>query len=305
MNHDEFAWWAPEVLDRERWGSLVEPVLERVARARDRGRLPHAMLLVGPPGLGRELAAVEASTLLICGQTHAIWDSGSCADRVRRGIHPDVEAMIPKGARGIIKIDAVRKRVVEKVGGRPYEGRRRVWIFDGVEEERFPKPSANAFLKTLEEPPDHVVFILLAANPTAVLPTIRSRCQQLSLPGAVAVAARTGVETTLPELAPDVLAGSEIAAAEGAVRNALEAGLRGAADRLVRLPWVLPDGVPMFSVTAAVALAMAGEGETADGSAALALLASDLLVVERVTRTLNLNARSQLLSCLLRWFQGL
>ena len=305
MNHDEFQWWDPDVLDRERWGRLVEPVLERVIRARDRGRLPHAMLLVGPPGLGRELAAVEAAALLICERMRSIWATGSCADRVRQGIHPDVEAMIPRGARGIIKIDPVRKGVVERVAGRPYEGQRRVWIFDGVEEERFPKPSANAFLKTLEEPPDHVVFILLAANPTAVLPTIRSRCQQLSLPGAVAVSANAGCETALPELAPTALAGRDVAGAEETVRNALETGLGGRADRLVRLPWCLPDGVPPFGVTAAVALTMAGEGETPEDSEVLARLASDLLAAERVTRALNLNARTQLLSSLLRWFQGL
>ncbi len=305
MNHDDFQWWATEVLDRERWGQLVQPALERVVRARNRGRLPHAMMFVGPPGLGRELAAVEASALLICDRTPEAWASGPCADRVRRGIHPDVVAVFPKGRGGIIKIDSVRKGVVERVGGRPYEGQRRVWIFDGVEEERFPKPSANAFLKTLEEPPDHAVFILLAANPTAVLPTIRSRCQQLSLPGAVAVSANAGFETALPELAPSALAGCDVAGAEEAVRNALEAGLSGRADGLVRLPWNLPDGVPSFAVTAAAALAMAGESEMPDDSEALIRLASDLLNVERVTRALNLNARTQLLSCLLGWFQGL
>ena len=60
MSEGAARWWGPEVLDRGRWGAIVEPLLERLVVARDRGRLPHALLLVGPPGLGRELAAVEA-----------------------------------------------------------------------------------------------------------------------------------------------------------------------------------------------------------------------------------------------------
>ena len=160
----------------------MEPALKRLLGARDRNRLPHAVLMIGPPGLGRELAAVEAAVLLTCEGTGALWAGGGCADRVRDGVHPDVQAVLPTGAKQIIKIDQVRE-VVKSAAGRPYEGERRVWIFDGVEADRFEAPSANAFLKTLEEPPAHAVFILLAANPSAVLPTILSRCQQLALPG--------------------------------------------------------------------------------------------------------------------------
>ena len=66
MSDEPVTWWGAEALDRERWGALVEPALERLLGARDRDRLPHAVLMVGPAGLGRELAAVEAAVLLAC-----------------------------------------------------------------------------------------------------------------------------------------------------------------------------------------------------------------------------------------------
>ena len=61
MSDDPARWWDAELLDRETWGDLVAPALERLMSARDRDRLPHAVLLVGPAGLGRELAALRVS----------------------------------------------------------------------------------------------------------------------------------------------------------------------------------------------------------------------------------------------------
>jgi DNA polymerase-3 subunit delta' len=298
-------WWGPEVLDRGRWGALVEPLLERLVVARDRGRLPHALLLVGPPGLGRELAAVEAAALTVCGEALLPWAESPCADRVRRGLHPDVVAMMPDGRAHTIKIDPLREELVEVVGSRPYEGRRRVWILDGVEEERLPKASGNAILKTLEEPPGHALFLLLAANPDAVLPTIRSRCQRLSLPGVVAVARRCLDDARLPELAASALAGADLEAAAAAVRGALEAGLAGDPERLLLLVHALPDEVPSFAAAAAVAAEMAAEREAGDAGEELARLAVALLERERRGRALNLNPRTQMVSCLMTWFREL
>jgi hypothetical protein len=305
VSEPEARWWHDAVLDRNRWAEFAEPVLERLALARDRDRLPHALLLVGPPGLGRELAAVEAAVLLVCADATRQWSDGPCADRVRRGIHPDVVAMMPEGKGRIIKIDALREEVVEVVSARPYEGLRRVWIFDGVEEEHFPKASANAFLKTLEEPPDHAMFILLAANPAAVLPTIRSRCQALSLPGAVAVAQGLAAGGRLPELAATALAGEDVDGTASAVRGVLTAGLGGECSDLLRLPHLIPDGIPPFSAVAAVALEMAGERESEPAGEDLARLAAELVAAERRSRALNLNTGGQIVSCLMKWYREL
>ena len=304
MSDEPASWWPSDALDRKRWGALVEPALKRLLGARDRNRLPHAVLMIGPPGLGRELAAVEAAVLLTCEGAGALWAGGGCADRVRDGVHPDVQAVLPTGAKQIIKIDQVRE-VVKSAAGRPYEGERRVWIFDGVEADRFEAPSANAFLKTLEEPPAHAVFILLAANPSAVLPTILSRCQQLALPGAVAVARRESEDVGLPELAAANLTDGTLDGAVDNIRSALESGIGGETRLLLRLPFVLPEGVPPFASVAAVALEMASEAEVELAGEELARLASDLMEVERRSRALNLNYRGQMVSCLMRWYREL
>jgi len=304
MSEEPASWWPSDSLDRKRWGALVEPALKRLLGARDRNRLPHAVLMIGPPGLGRELAAVEAAVLLTCEGHGALWAGGGCADRVRDGVHPDVQAVLPTGAKQIIKIDQVRE-VVKSAAGRPYEGERRVWIFDGVEADRFEAPSANAFLKTLEEPPAHAVFILLAANPSAVLPTILSRCQQLALPGAVAVARRESEDVGLPELVAANLTDGTLDGAVENIRSALESGIGGETRLLLRLPFVLPEGVPPFASVAAVALEMASEAEVELAGEELARLASDLMEVERRSRALNLNYRGQMVSCLMRWYREL
>jgi len=278
-------WWSDAVLDRDRWGALIEPVLQRIAKARDSDRFPHALLLVGPRGLGRELASVEAAVMLACEGATDPWSVSSCAERVRNGVHPDVVAMMPEGKGRIIKIDPVLDEVVNVVSARPYEGLRRVWIFDGVEEAYFPTVSANAFLKTLEEPPGHAVFILLAANPGAVLPTIRSRCQQLSLPGASVVADGDTPEGVPPELAAWVLAGLKL---EG-----------------VLVPYLVGGEVNPFEAVAAVATEMATAADETEDGEGLIRLAADLLATDRRCRALNLSTDRQLVSCLLRWFQEL
>jgi DNA polymerase-3 subunit delta' len=296
-------WFSKAALNRAKWGSLVEPLLERIALARDRDRFPHALLLVGSRGLGRELAAVEAAVMLTCTGASEPWSVSPCAERVRSGRHPDVVAMMPEGKAGIIKIGAVREQVVEVVRSRPYEGLRRVWIFDGVEADHLPGPSANAFLKTLEEPPNHAQFILLAANPSAVLPTIRSRCQQLLLPGAGLVAGESMGEGVPPELVASVLAGLKLDGVLTAVRAALEAGVVGEPRHLLRLPYLLGEKVNSFEVVAAVATEMATGTDDVEGGEDLIRLAGDLLATDRRCRALNLSADRQLVSCLMRWFQ--
>ncbi len=305
MSEEKNSWWPKKVLNRKKWGDLVTPALERLLRARDRGLLPHSLLMVGPVGLGRELAAVEAAAMLVCGDSESLWNKSPCAARVRRGVHPDVTAMIPTGKGRLIKIDPLRKKVIEVVSGRPYEGLRRVWIFDGVEEGHFNRSSANAFLKTLEEPPDHAYFILLAANPSAVLPTILSRCQQLILPGLLTVAKSVNGDSPLPELAESLVAGVDIENLRSTVRSALSQGLAGETRHLLRLPYTFPDALPKFSAVAAVALEMAAENQDEPEGEELARLAAELLAVEGRTRSLNLNERGQLVSSLMGWYREL
>jgi len=247
---------------------------------------------------------VEAAVLLVCKGANAPWSEDGCSARVREGLHPDVVAVLPTGAKHIITIGQIRD-IVDSASSRPYEGERRVWILDGVEAGHLGAGAANAFLKVLEEPPEHVIFILLAANPMAVLPTIRSRCQQLALPGLVAVARRLVGDGPLPELAAAALASEGLGDAVETIRDALAAGLKGQIRQLLRLPYAVPEGVPPFSAVAAVAMEMASEaGDDAPGED-LVRLAADLLSVEGRTRAHNLNAKGQMVSSLLRWYREL
>jgi len=298
------SWWSDAILDRARWGALVEPVLQRIAMARDRDRFPHALLLVGPQGLGRELAAVEAAVMLACDGAADPWSVSSCAERVRTGRHPDVRAVLGQGKARKIKIEQIRE-IADEASARPYEAQCRVWILDGVESAGLVPAAANAFLKTLEEPPEHVRLLLLADNPDAVLPTIRSRCQELSLPGAAVVAGDDTPEGVPPELAAWVLAGLKIDGVLAEVRSAIDAGTAGELRHLLRLPYLLGGDVSPFEAVAAVATEMATETDESENGEDLIRLAADLLATERRCRALNLSVDRQLVSCLLRWFQEL
>jgi len=302
MSGDERSWWADPALDAERLRPLVEPVLERVARAIASDRFPQALLLAGPSGLGRELAAVEIAVMLVCGSGGpAPWSSGPCSVRVRQGIHPDVAAVLPTGAARIIKIAQVRE-IVDSAPARPYEGRHRVWILDGVESGHFGAEAANAFLKVLEEPPQHVRFVLLAANPDAVLPTIRSRCQQLNLAGPAAIGGHLEAGVP-PALVLASVAGTELRDHVEHVRSALREAFGGEVRELLRLPMVLPSEVPCTELVTAAALEEAAASDDGERAAELVRLAGELMEVERRTVALRLTRDRQLVSCLLRWWR--
>ncbi len=295
-------WFADAALDAGRWKELVEALLGRVATARERGRFPQSLLLVGPEGLGRELAAVELAAALVCPEDRGPWcDCRSCR-RVRAGTHPDVVAVLPQGAGRQIKIDQVRE-IVEAAPGRPYESRLRVWILAGVEAGGLGREAANAFLKTLEEPPEHVRFLLLAANPTGVLPTIRSRCQTLMLPGTVAAAESLGLDASVPELLALGMEPEPLAEALATSRAALAAARDGRVEELLRLPAALETDLAFPLVTAAALQGVAdGEGDDAEE---WVRLAGTLVRAEQRCKALNLGRERQLLACLLGWYREL
>jgi DNA polymerase III subunit delta' len=148
---------------------------DRVARflraAVEGGRVSHAYLFVGPPGSGKATAAKALACAVICDDDGC----GTCGDcyRVRRGTHPDVHLIRPEGAAGYL-IEQVRD-IVRDVSLTPIEGSHKIYLLESA--DLFNDSAANAFLKTLEEPPGDVVIVLMAHSYDAVLPTISSRCQ--------------------------------------------------------------------------------------------------------------------------------
>ncbi|CAG0937424.1 DNA polymerase III subunit delta' [Thermoflexales bacterium] len=141
-------------------------------------RPAHAYLISGPSHIGKTTLARSLALALNCQSTDSARPCGQCrsCQLINAGKHPDVQLIEPDGAR--IKIDQVRA-LQHDLSLRPVEGRYRVAIFDQFEVAT--TEAQNALLKTLEEPPDYVVLIVLASDPELLLPTIISRCQQVPL----------------------------------------------------------------------------------------------------------------------------
>ena len=159
-------------------------------------QLPHAMLLVGPPGVGKAVFSEQLAALLLCESKAADLSAcGTCqACRwLEAGNHPDFRRVAPEGddeaeegARekatekakkrnsSMIKIDQIRELENFVFVGSHREGNRVVLI---TEADAMNQPAANSLLKILEEPPSSVYFILVSSKAKALLPTIRSRCR--------------------------------------------------------------------------------------------------------------------------------
>lgn len=146
-------------------------VRDLLASAAREGRLSHAYLFVGAPGSGMEEAACALAQCVVC--PHG--GCGTCDDcrRVARRTHPDVQWLSPGSVTGYL-VDQVRD-LIEGVSRAPSRARAKAYVLANAGLLR--GTSANALLKTIEEPPKGVVFILLARSAAPVLPTIVSRCQ--------------------------------------------------------------------------------------------------------------------------------
>jgi DNA polymerase-3 subunit delta' len=177
------------------WGNTAAVLALR--RALSNGSLGHAYLFTGPPGIGRRTLALALAMAVNCeriqpgvtpeAETAPCGECRSCR-HILRGIHPDVRVISlaaqaaeseRKGTRNAsITIETIRD-LKDEAYQRPNEGRKRVYLI--AEAEALNDASVSALLKVLEEPPPHVLFLLVAPNAEAVLPTIRSRCQPVAL----------------------------------------------------------------------------------------------------------------------------
>ena len=159
------------------WGTIGhEWAAEFLRRAIDGQQVAHAYLFTGPANVGKTHLALEFASALNCTGDAPPCSSCSVCRRTAEGTHPDVTLVEPDGDR--IKIDQVRG-LRRQLALSPHEGPWRVCII--AEFQAATVEAANAFLKTLEEPPSRVVIILTATDASLLLPTIVSRCQTLAL----------------------------------------------------------------------------------------------------------------------------
>lgn len=165
----------------------LQPVWEQWRAARREGRLPHAVLVTGPSGIGKRWL-VEAFVRGV--QCHAPTEQGlpcdacpSCKQYVshrqlERKSHPDIDWLTI--ARYSIGIDDIRDQVIQRLSLKANYGRMRLLVIEPA--ERMTRAASNALLKSLEEPPPDTALFLISHQPGRLLATIRSRCQRYALP---------------------------------------------------------------------------------------------------------------------------
>lgn len=164
--------YRPAVFDEMVGQQHIERTL-RNAVASD--SVSHAYLFTGPRGTGKTTSARLLAKALLCESGPTPAPDGDCPAcvEIAEGRHPDVIELDAASRNGV---EAVRSEIIDRVAYAPQRGRYKVYIIDEV--HMLSGAAFNAMLKTLEEPPEHVVFILCTTDPQKVPETIQSRCQR-------------------------------------------------------------------------------------------------------------------------------
>ncbi len=189
----------------------IDQAFAYVQLSAESDRLAQAYVVEAPPrGSGTDFSK-RVLGLLFCGENDQ--------SAIENGTHPDIHWIEPEKKSRVISVDQVRS-VLKVIYTTSFSGGWKVGVFVGA--DRMNVSAANAFLKTLEEPPAKTLFLLLTDSPQSLLPTIISRCQRISISGG----GGDDLDDKLQGAVVDILAGA--GSATGVVRMAK-------ADRLVRL----------------------------------------------------------------------
>ena len=302
------------------------------------GRLPHSLILAGAAGAGKYTLALMLGMALECErQPRNLWSNGqaladfcgrcrncvriaSAADleagveaavaareelretdkketRVLVQPHPDVLIVPPDPPQLLIKLGQIRT-VIQRSRTMPAEAPRKLFVLTSA---ALMKEAANSLLKLLEEPPATVHLMLLAENPSELLPTIRSRCALVRLGALPVEEIEMLLRARRPELAPGPR-GLIARLAQGAAGRALGFDLtaytaaRADALLLLRSAAAEPDHTALFKMTEGYRAGAEGQAKTAGMLRALALLLEDLMLLDAGTPELvrNIDLRTEL-----------
>ena len=196
-------------------------IVRTLQNAVAQGKVSHAYLFCGPRGTGKTTMARLLSKALLCKKGATPEPDGTCEDceLIAAGAHPDVYELDAASRTGV---ENVREEIIGRVQFAPTRGASKVYIIDEV--HMLSTAAFNALLKTLEEPPSHVVFVLCTTDPQKVPETIHSRCQRFDFRriGQEAMVAKLGA-VCVAEGAQFEGQALELVAhrAEGGLRNAL------------------------------------------------------------------------------------
>ena len=159
------------------FGDVVgqDHIIKTLQNSISANKVSHAYLFCGPRGTGKTTTARILAKALLCENGPTVEPDGTCesCQQIAKSIHPDVSELDAASRTGV---ENVRDEIISRVGYAPVRGKYKVYVIDEV--HMLSNAAFNALLKTLEEPPSHIVFVLCTTDPQKVPETIRSRCQR-------------------------------------------------------------------------------------------------------------------------------